>query len=209
MDWATVALITYGFLLALVLALIVVLGQRHTKKRYTLILEEREQKIARLQIELDDTMQALESYSEELRKEWAGMQKQEQEVMLFLHKRYLEIDAMLRVVDARLNSLETGHKTLIKTAFDTSVKEKETLLDVPLQEDNASPAEEQAEQQESCDQTIEKENIETVMDKIDDRMEAARKLLEKGNDIMKVARELELSRAEMELLDIKLQRKYV
>ena len=61
MDWPAFALISYAFVLALLLVVLILRGSRQNKSRYQHILEEKERKLAAMQIDLEETMEALEA----------------------------------------------------------------------------------------------------------------------------------------------------
>lgn len=61
MDWPAFALISYAFVLALLLVVLILRGSRQNKSRYQHILEEKERKLAAMQIDLEETLEALEA----------------------------------------------------------------------------------------------------------------------------------------------------
>lgn len=122
MNWPSFALITYGFLLALLLAGIILRSMRETKRRYQRALEEKEQKLAAMQMDLEDTMMALEEQTAVLETQGSMAKKQGENSLLSVQQRLMDFQGMLVNLQIRLACLEQA--ACYKAAGQTDPNEK-------------------------------------------------------------------------------------
>lgn len=111
MDWPTFALITYAFFLLLTLVLFWAIAQRRTRAKYEKRLEEKEQKLLRMQIDLEETLEALDAYAGQMRTEWESAEKQGSEQILRIQKHELKTSSMLMECKSRITALEVQLRT--------------------------------------------------------------------------------------------------
>lgn len=106
MDWPGFALVTYTFFLALLLAGIILRSLRETKGRYQRLLEEKEKRLAAMQMDAEDTLETLQDQAAALEAEWSAAQRRAQESTLAVQQRLLEIQGALVSLQSRLSRLE-------------------------------------------------------------------------------------------------------
>ncbi|MEA4969072.1 MAG: hypothetical protein VB051_00925 [Candidatus Pelethousia sp.] len=106
MNWPVFALVTYVFFLALLLAALILRSLRDTKGRYQKLLEEKEQKLMAMQLDLEDTLEALQAQAAVLETEWGAAQRRSQDSLVSVQQRLLEIQGGLSGLQGRIARLE-------------------------------------------------------------------------------------------------------
>lgn len=114
MDWTIIVSATYVFALALVLLLIFLRSNRKTKEKYAELLEEKEQRLSRMQIDVEDTMKALEDYAEDVHKDWDGLRSTGHEDYLDMQEQtvklgasFVELQSQISALSMRISRMET------------------------------------------------------------------------------------------------------
>lgn len=110
MNWPMFAIITYSFVLVLIVVLIILRSRRKIRSQYAQVLEEKEVKLARMQLDMEETMVALDAYAEQLREDWKRLQREDQEGFQRLHKREMDLEAGMLSLRARVTALEVELK---------------------------------------------------------------------------------------------------
>ncbi|MEA5058893.1 MAG: hypothetical protein VB049_02480 [Candidatus Pelethousia sp.] len=211
MDWPSLALVTYAFLLALLLTGIILRSLRETKGRYQKILEEKEQMLAAMQLDAEDTLEALEMQAVALETEWNEAGKRGQNSVLAVQQRLLELQGALVSVQARLSRLEQA------TARLPAEHTTEDFLAAKHAETNvASAAPDKPAPEEILEDayTAQKEPAEDGSEppasaEPEPPRQRALALLQKGWGIAQVSRELGCSRTEATLLYSQWRRGYL
>lgn len=106
MDWPVFALITYAFALALLLAAVILRSLRGNKARYQRLLEEKEQRLAAMQLDVEETLETLGEQAAALEMALGEAGRREQTSSLALQQRLLEMQGAVVAVQARLLRLE-------------------------------------------------------------------------------------------------------
>lgn len=106
MDWPVFALITYVFLLALLLAGIILRSLQTTKGQYQKRLEEKEEKLIAMQMDLEDILEGLQAQAALLENEWSTAQRHSQDSLLSVQDRLLEMQGTVAGLQSRVYRLE-------------------------------------------------------------------------------------------------------
>ena len=105
-DWPGFALITYAFLLVLLLAGIILRSLRTTKGHYQNILEEKEQKLVAMQMDLEDTLEAIEEQAAAFEALRSAAVRQGEDSQRSVQQRLMEFQEVLGNLQIRLSRLE-------------------------------------------------------------------------------------------------------
>lgn len=105
MDWPIFWLISYSFVLLLILALFIIKGTNRNKKKYSEHLEQKEKQLVKLQLELEENINSLDDYATGLRSEWEAMRKGERSDWQQLNDRLLKAEAAIIDAKAYINTL--------------------------------------------------------------------------------------------------------
>ncbi len=114
MDWTVIVSATYLFALALVLLLIFLRSYRKTKEKYTGLLDEKEQRLSRMLLDVEDTMKALEDYAEDVHKDWDELKTTGHEDYLDMQEQtvklgasFVELQSQISALSMRISRIET------------------------------------------------------------------------------------------------------
>ena len=142
MDWPSFALLTYGFILAALLAAMILRGLRSAKGRYQRILEEKEQNLAAMQLEMEETMETLARQAAALEVALEEASQREHTASLAWQQRLLELQGGVVAVQSRLLQLEQRVDTLddMDMAPDSSAEDGLPAPEVPAPEAAFAPA---------------------------------------------------------------------
>lgn len=106
MDWPVFALITYAFLLALLLAGFILRSLKAAKGQYQRLLEEKEQKLLAMQMDMEDILEGLQAQAALLENEWSAAQRHSQDSLLTVQDRLLELQGTIAGLQSRIYRLE-------------------------------------------------------------------------------------------------------
>lgn len=137
MDWPVFALITYAFALALLLAAVILHSLRENKGRYQRLLEEKEQRLAAMQMDVEETLETLGEQAAALEMALGDAGRRERANSLALQQRLMEMQGAVVAVQARLLRLEQGMEALGGRAGQAAAppREEPEALDPPAPAD--------------------------------------------------------------------------
>ncbi len=195
MNWPNFALITYGFLLLLLLVGIILRSMRETKRRYQRILEEKEQKLAAIQMDLEDTMMALEEQEAALEAQGSMAKKQGENSLLAVQQRLMDLQGMLLSLQIRLECLEQAacHKAAEQTGPNEKACSDPLVMPQQPRKIPSGTIVKQNKPRELCPCTA--DPMEATLPK-----QRAVALLQRGMTVAQVSRELKCSWTEVALL---------
>lgn len=116
MDWPGMLLITYAFGLALLLTVIILRSTVASKGRYQKMLDEKEQKLAAMQLDTEESLEVLGEQAAALEQLLNEARRQEREASLATNQRLLELQGAVVSLQSRLLRLEQGMEELKRAA---------------------------------------------------------------------------------------------
>jgi len=141
MDWPSIALITYVFLLVLLLTVLILRSRRNTKTRYLRLLEEKEQELTATQIDLEEMLQSLTDQASDMEARWGYLMRQEQENAAAVQERIVELQGNMMELQSRLLQLERAGLRSTIFSFPADREPRHTLsAEVNLPAERFAPA---------------------------------------------------------------------
>lgn len=137
MDWPSMILITYAFLLALLLAVLIMRSVNSSRRRYQKLLEEKEQRLSAIQLDLEETMDSLGDQAAALELTLQEADRRENAANQALQQRLLEVQGAVVSAQSRLMRLEQGMEEMRRAAalpaggIEISAEDPEALPELP------------------------------------------------------------------------------
>ncbi len=114
LDWTVIVSATYLFALALVLLLIFLRSYRKTKEKYSELLDDKEKRLSRMLLDVEDTMKALEDYADDVHKDWEELKTtghddylDMQEQTVKLGASFVELQSQISALSMRISGMHT------------------------------------------------------------------------------------------------------
>ena len=218
MDWPIFALITYVFLLVLLLTVLILRSLRDTKGRYQKFLEEKEQKLTAMQLDLEETLEALQAQATMLETQLSTAQHRSADTLVSVQNRLLEIQGVLTGLQGRVSRLENTQRQQADPASQApntaiTTKEVQPIPIAPAQntQQQAIPGLESFEMESPEGQVLVQDG-EMGARGLDEQERPRRRalaLLQSGMSVADVSRELGCSLTEVTLLFEQWRRGYI
>lgn len=212
-NWPVFALVTYIFLLVLFLAALILRSLRDTKGRYQKLLEEKEHKLTAMQLDLEDTLEALQAQAAVLEAEWGAAQRRSQDSLVSVQQRLLEIQGGLSGLQGRIARLESSAPRPQAAEPALAVSQAELVFPQPAPRESPMPESFELENSELENSGAERREAERFGAEDEAGQEQPRQralsLLQSGMSVAQVSRQLGCSFTEATLLFDQWRRGYL